>query len=43
MANQEHLDILARGVEAWNAWWGKNLDVKPDLRGMNLQAYDSEG
>jgi hypothetical protein len=20
MANQEHLDILAKGVEAWNAW-----------------------
>ena len=20
MANQEHLDVLARGVDAWNEW-----------------------
>ncbi|WP_051271659.1 pentapeptide repeat-containing protein [Fundidesulfovibrio putealis] len=31
MANQEHLDILAKGVEAWNAWRGENPIVVPDL------------
>lgn len=31
MANQEHLDILAKGVEAWNAWREANPVVKPDL------------
>ena len=36
MANQEHLDILAKGVEAWNAWRKENPDVRPDLIGAHL-------
>jgi uncharacterized protein YjbI with pentapeptide repeats len=36
MANQEHLDILAEGVEAWNEWRKKNPDVRPDLIGAHL-------
>jgi hypothetical protein len=36
MANQEHLDILAKGVETWNAWRGQHLEARPDLRGAVL-------
>jgi TIR domain/Pentapeptide repeats (8 copies) len=39
MANQEHLDILAQGVEVWNEW--VRADLFPfDLRGANLAAAD---
>lgn len=31
MANQDHLNILAKGVEAWNGWRLKNRSVIPDL------------
>ena len=37
MANPEHLEILKRGVEAWNKWRGENPDIRPDLRGANLR------
>ena len=42
MANQEHLDILAKGVEAWNAWRDRN-DVAPDLRNAPLAGRDLGG
>jgi len=32
MANQEHLKILAKGVDAWNRWRKNNPDLLPDLR-----------
>jgi hypothetical protein len=32
MANQEQLDILAKGVEAWNDWRKQHPAVQPDLR-----------
>lgn len=32
MANEEHVKILEKGVEAWNKWRKDNPDVKPDLR-----------
>ena len=32
MANQEHLEILAKGVEAWNEWRKSNPDIRPILR-----------
>jgi uncharacterized protein YjbI with pentapeptide repeats len=35
MANKEHLDILAKGVEAWNAWRKQNREVHPDLCGLD--------
>ncbi len=31
MANDEHLEILETGVEAWNVWLRENLRVWPDL------------
>lgn len=31
MANSEHIDILRKGVDAWNQWRKDNPSVKPDL------------
>jgi len=33
----EHLEILKRGVEAWNAWRAENPDVEPELGGADLR------
>jgi uncharacterized protein YjbI with pentapeptide repeats len=35
MANQEHLDILKQGVEAWNKWREEHPDIRPDLSEAN--------
>ena len=41
MTNQEHLEILRKGVEAWNRWRAENPVIpnlqEADLRGANLQ------
>jgi hypothetical protein len=36
MANREHLRILKRGVESWNAWREQNWNISADLRGAGL-------
>jgi uncharacterized protein YjbI with pentapeptide repeats len=36
MANPEHLEILKQGVEVWNQWRIKNLDLNPDLSDANF-------
>lgn len=36
MANPEHVEILKRGVEAWNKWRSENAHVRPDLSGAKL-------
>jgi uncharacterized protein YjbI with pentapeptide repeats len=36
MANPEHLEILASGVPAWNAWRAENRGINPDLPGADL-------
>jgi hypothetical protein len=36
MANQEHLDILAKGVDAWNAWRRSSSESAIDLSHANL-------
>ena len=36
MANDEHVALLKKGVDAWNAWRDKNSDIRPDLFGANL-------
>jgi len=43
MANPEHLQILHRGVEAWNAWQEQHRDLRPNLRGANLVKADLPG
>ncbi len=36
MANEEHLEILKSGVEAWNEWRRCNKSTKPDLSRADL-------
>jgi hypothetical protein len=36
VANQEHLDILRQGVEAWNQWKHECSNIDPDLSGADL-------
>jgi uncharacterized protein YjbI with pentapeptide repeats len=43
MANQEHLDILAKGVEVWNEWRKERRDVRPDLDRATLIDVDLRG
>ena len=48
MANQEHLEILKQGVEAWNKWRDKEQVTWPDLSGadlsrMHLMGFDFTG
>jgi uncharacterized protein YjbI with pentapeptide repeats len=40
MANQEHLDILKQGVDAWNKWREEHPEVRPNLGGANLRDTD---
>lgn len=40
MANQEHLDYLGQGIEAWNAWREANPAVQPDLSKADLSGED---
>src|SRR5262249_45982085 len=40
MANDEHVAILKKGTEAWNAWRKENPDIRPDLREANLRDAD---
>jgi uncharacterized protein YjbI with pentapeptide repeats len=36
MANPEHVSIILKGVEAWNAWRAAFRKVRPDLSGADL-------
>jgi uncharacterized protein YjbI with pentapeptide repeats len=36
MANYEHVALLKKGVDAWNAWRRDNPDIRPDLSGAEL-------
>lgn len=36
MAEQDHLDVLAHGVKAWNAWRSEESTGSPDLSGADL-------
>lgn len=40
MANEEHLEILKRGIEVWNRWSKENPNVRPDLSGATLSYTD---
>ena len=40
MANDEHVAILKKGVNAWNAWRDENRDIRPFLTGANLSEAD---
>jgi hypothetical protein len=36
MANEEHVALLKKGVDAWNAWRHENPNIRPDLIEANL-------
>jgi uncharacterized protein YjbI with pentapeptide repeats len=38
MANDEHVEMLKKGVAAWNAWRKENRDLLPNLQGAQEQA-----
>ncbi len=40
MANHKHVEILSRGVAAWNQWRSQDIDIKPNLSGANLFQAD---
>ena len=40
MANEEHLEILQKGVEAWNQWREKRPWFQPDLSNADLHGAD---
>ena len=43
MADRSHLDILAQGVEAWDAWRERDPYVRPALTEANLSGVDLSG
>ena len=42
MANQEHLDIIKQGVEAWNEWREQH-GIRPDLSEADLSGTNLSG
>jgi uncharacterized protein YjbI with pentapeptide repeats len=40
MANPSHIEILQRGLAAWNIWRYEKWQIKPDLSGVNLSRYN---
>lgn len=43
MANEEHIEILKRGVEAWNRWREENPKIEPNLGNMRLHYTNLSG
>lgn len=43
MANPDHIKIIKRGTEAWNAWYDGNPEVVPDLSDWYAIYSISEG
>lgn len=40
MANEEHLEILEKGIAAWAEWRKGNPEIRPDLSGADLSGVD---
>lgn len=43
MANQDHLDVLGKGVKVWNDWRTENLKIIPDLSNTDLKSVNLSG
>jgi hypothetical protein len=43
MPKHKHLEILKRGVEAWNEWREGDPYLRPDLSGADLQGVETHG
>lgn len=41
--NKKHLKVFRRGVTSWNKWRDKNLDVIPELTGIELDTENLDG
>lgn len=40
LADIEHLEILSKGVDAWNKWRDENFKITPRLWGVNLEGLN---
>jgi len=43
MANQQQLEILQQGINAWNAWRNEHPEVQPDLSGAMIGGANLTG
>jgi uncharacterized protein YjbI with pentapeptide repeats len=43
MANQEHIELLKKGIHEWNEWRKNNPEIFPCLKGANLQGENLSG
>ena len=43
MANQDHVEALAQGIDAWRLWRGKHPHITPDLSGVEITDQDLAG
>ena len=43
MANNEQMDVLKQGAQAWNAWRAEQTEATIDLSGGALRGLDLEG
>jgi uncharacterized protein YjbI with pentapeptide repeats len=43
MANDDHIALLKKGVDAWNTWREENLDIRPELNGAHLSGANLSG
>ena len=43
MANEEHLELLRKGVDNWNVWRRTNEVLHPNLRGADLSRAKLSG
>ncbi len=43
MANNQQMDLLKQGTQAWNAWRAEHTEVSVDLSGGALRGLDLEG
>jgi len=43
LADPEHVAVLQKGVDAWNDWRAKKVDVRPDLGDANFAGWDLVG
>ena len=43
MANNQQMDLLKQGPQAWNAWRAEQTEVRVDLSGAALRGLDLEG
>ena len=43
MANNQQMDLLKQGAQAWNAWRAEHTEAAVDLSGGSLRGLDLEG